>query len=190
MIVDSCWAWPSIVAVYHPTEDFVPYITMWRHVSLHIHTFMKGWRFDSRSVMKSRTFMRSSLVKLPSPKLGQLCLWSLSEPAPSACSELSYFHFWWRQPAERHSKHKTLQTCKRKKKKKGLQVRICMWALTSSGCESTTFWQMLCSCAVSLTRPKSFSWVICRAVLPDDLHISWNTWGQGETRNTPVRTRM
>lgn len=89
---------------------------------LHFHTFMKGWRFDSRSVMTSLTFMRSSLVKLPSPKLGQLCLWSLSEPAPSACSELSCFHFWWRQPAERHSKHKTSQICKKEKEK-----RDCKW---------------------------------------------------------------
>lgn len=83
-----------------------------------------------------------------------------------------------------------ISNMQKRKRKKGLQVRICMRALTSSGCESTTFWQMLCSCALSLTRPKSFSWMICRAVLPDDLHISWNTWGQAETRNTPVRTRM
>lgn len=55
--------------------------------------------FDSETVMKSLTFMKSSLVKWPSLKLGQLVLWSLSEPAPSACSELSCFHFWWREPS-------------------------------------------------------------------------------------------
>lgn len=61
----------------------------------------------------SSTVMKSSLVKLPSPRLGQLGLWSLSEPAPSACSELSCFHFWWREPTEWHSKHNTSQTCKK-----------------------------------------------------------------------------
>lgn len=74
--------------------------------------------------------------------------------------------------------------------KNGIASENCMWAHTSSGCESTTFWQMLCSCATSLTRPKSCSWMICRAVLPDDLHISRNTWEPGETRRTQVRTRM
>lgn len=64
-----------------------------------------------------------------------------------------------------------------KKKRGGGAVRICL--LTSFGCESTTFWQMLCSCVMSLTRPKFFSWMICWAVLPDDLHISWKTWEHG-----------
>lgn len=49
--------------------------------------------------------------------------------------------------------------------------------LTSSGCESTTFWQMLWTCATSWTSPSSCSWTICEAVFPPDLHISWNTWG-------------
>lgn len=50
------------------------------------------------------TFTRSSPLKLPSPKQDQLFLWSLSEPAQSACSELSYFRFWWHQPSERTQK--------------------------------------------------------------------------------------
>lgn len=151
---------------YYPT-------VMW-----HFHPLMKGW--DPQSVTDSDAFMRSSLVKFPSPKLGRLCLWSLSEPAPSACSKLSCFHFWWCPPTERHGKHKTSTTCQ--KKGGGGVVGICLRVLTSFGCESTTFWQMLCSCVMSLTRPKFFSWMICWAVLPDDLHISWKTWEHGRNR--------
>ncbi len=76
-----------------------------------IYNFAVGIWFDCRSVIKSLSFMKSSLVKWLSPTLGQLGLWSLSERAPSACSELSCFHFWRLEPSQRHSKHYTSQTC-------------------------------------------------------------------------------
>lgn len=49
------------------------------------------------------------------------------------------------------------------------------WPLTSFGWASTTFWQMLCSLAVSLTIPRSRSLTICAADLSPDVHIFWNT---------------
>lgn len=136
--------------------------------SAFIHQLGRWFQSD----LSASLIMKSSPVESPAPELGLLCLWSPSEPAQSTCSELSCCRFWWRAPTE--------ETQKVRKHNTGMFPE----KLTSRGCESTTFWQRLCSCGVSLTSPRSCSWMIWVAVLPDDLHISWNTWEQRGPRKT------
>lgn len=109
---DGCFIFSSTINSFRPDTIFCHVTSTWSLcISAFLYSYwtLLSYRLSFLKVTYAMiwlsvltwlglTIMKSSLVKLPSPQLGQLGLWSLSEPGPSACSELSGFHSWWREP--------------------------------------------------------------------------------------------